>query len=178
MVEVLDYAPAMLPTDRPRYLMGVGKPIDIVEAQSEVARREETVIVAEAAIEQSEDQLRALIFDPAMPGFWDLTIEPSEAMPYVPQSVDIPDALARALANRQDVQLAKNNLERSQIGIKYYKNQTLPDISAQVNYQSIAAGGTLLAPFLILTVLPAAIGLFSRRRSAAPVSAAIVLEPR
>ena len=32
MVEVLDFAPAMLPEDRPRYLMGVGKPIDIVEA--------------------------------------------------------------------------------------------------------------------------------------------------
>jgi queuine tRNA-ribosyltransferase len=32
MVDVLDYAPAMLPPDRPRYLMGVGKPIDIVEA--------------------------------------------------------------------------------------------------------------------------------------------------
>jgi len=32
MCEVLDYAPALLPADRPRYLMGVGKPIDIVEA--------------------------------------------------------------------------------------------------------------------------------------------------
>jgi len=32
MVEVLDYAPGMLPAARPRYLMGVGKPIDIVEA--------------------------------------------------------------------------------------------------------------------------------------------------
>lgn len=32
MCAVLDYAPAMLPADRPRYLMGVGKPIDIVEA--------------------------------------------------------------------------------------------------------------------------------------------------
>jgi queuine tRNA-ribosyltransferase len=32
MLEVLDYAPAMLPADRPRYLMGVGKPLDIVEA--------------------------------------------------------------------------------------------------------------------------------------------------
>jgi queuine tRNA-ribosyltransferase len=32
MVEVLDYAPAMLPADRPRYLMGVGKPADLVEA--------------------------------------------------------------------------------------------------------------------------------------------------
>jgi queuine tRNA-ribosyltransferase len=32
MVEVLDYAPQMLPAERPRYLMGVGKPLDIVEA--------------------------------------------------------------------------------------------------------------------------------------------------
>ncbi len=32
MCEVLDYAPSMLPPERPRYLMGVGKPIDLVEA--------------------------------------------------------------------------------------------------------------------------------------------------
>src|SRR5258708_34154871 len=32
MVEVLEFAPGMLPPERPRYLMGVGKPIDIVEA--------------------------------------------------------------------------------------------------------------------------------------------------
>ncbi len=32
MCEVLDYAVAQLPVGRPRYLMGVGKPIDLVEA--------------------------------------------------------------------------------------------------------------------------------------------------
>ena len=32
MLGVLDYAPGLLPEDRPRYLMGVGKPDDIVEA--------------------------------------------------------------------------------------------------------------------------------------------------
>jgi queuine tRNA-ribosyltransferase len=32
MLEVLDFAPAQLPADRPRYLMGVGKPDDIVGA--------------------------------------------------------------------------------------------------------------------------------------------------
>jgi queuine tRNA-ribosyltransferase len=32
MLEVLDYAPGQLPADRPRYLMGVGKPVDLVEA--------------------------------------------------------------------------------------------------------------------------------------------------
>lgn len=32
MFDVLDYAPGQLPTDKPRYLMGVGKPDDIVGA--------------------------------------------------------------------------------------------------------------------------------------------------
>jgi queuine tRNA-ribosyltransferase len=32
MFDVLDYAPAQLPADRPRYLMGVGKPSDIIGA--------------------------------------------------------------------------------------------------------------------------------------------------
>ncbi|MGQ5701688.1 tRNA guanosine(34) transglycosylase Tgt [Sandaracinobacteroides sp. A072] len=32
MFEVLDYAPGLLPADRPRYLMGVGKPSDIIGA--------------------------------------------------------------------------------------------------------------------------------------------------
>ena len=32
MFQVLDYAPGMLPVDKPRYLMGVGKPDDIVGA--------------------------------------------------------------------------------------------------------------------------------------------------
>jgi queuine tRNA-ribosyltransferase len=32
MCEVLDFAPGMLPPEQPRYLMGVGKPIDLVEA--------------------------------------------------------------------------------------------------------------------------------------------------
>ena len=32
MMGVLDYLPAMMPADKPRYLMGVGKPEDIVES--------------------------------------------------------------------------------------------------------------------------------------------------
>ena len=32
MCEVLDYATGFMPPDRPRYLMGVGKPVDLVEA--------------------------------------------------------------------------------------------------------------------------------------------------
>src|SRR3546814_16513729 len=39
MLATLDFAVPMLPADRPRYLMGVGKPDDIVEAVRSEERR-------------------------------------------------------------------------------------------------------------------------------------------
>jgi outer membrane protein len=142
----LDLAKRLLADNEKRVQIGTMAPIDIVEAQSEVARNEETVIVAEAAIKQAEDRLRALIFDPAMPDFWNVTIEPSEAMPFAAQAVDVDSAVRRALANRTDVQLSKNTLARNDISIRYYRNQVLPDVSAQATYRSNAVGGVFLSP--------------------------------
>ena len=73
---------ARLPTTRSGSQIGTMAPIDIVEAQSEVARNEETVIVAESDIEQAEDRLRALIFDPKTPDFWTTVLEPTDVMPF------------------------------------------------------------------------------------------------
>ncbi len=54
-------------------------PIDIVQAQAEVASNEERVIVADANIKAAQDNLRALILDPATPDFWTVTFEPTDA---------------------------------------------------------------------------------------------------
>jgi hypothetical protein len=40
----------------------------------------------------------------------------------------------------------------------------------------VVVGGTSLAPFLFLTVLPSLIGLFSRRRAAEPAPTGAVAE--
>ncbi len=89
--------------------------------------------------------MRALVFNPSNPDFWTQTIEPTESMPFVPQAVDVEAAVRRALTNRTDVALARNELEKTDINIRYYKNQTLPDVNAQATYQSLAAGGTRLS---------------------------------
>jgi outer membrane protein TolC len=81
-----------------------------------------------------------------MPDFWTIGIEPTESMPFVMQRVDVEDAIQRALANRTDVQTSKNALARQEIGIRYYRNQALPDVSAQAIYRNDAIGGALLSP--------------------------------
>ncbi len=142
----LDLAKRLLADNEKRVQIGTMAPIDIVEAQSEVARNEESVIVAEAAIKQAEDRLRVLIFDPAMPDFWTVSIQPSDTLPFTAQAVDIDGAVRRAVANRTDLQVSKNTLARNDISIRYFRNQILPDVSAQATYRSNAVGGVFLTP--------------------------------
>jgi outer membrane protein len=142
----LDLAKRALADNEKRVQIGTMAPIDIVEAQSEVARNEESVIVAEAAIKQAEDRLRALIFNPSTPDFWTMTIEPSQSMPFAPIAVDADAAIRRAIGSRTDVQLAKNSIERSEVNLKFFRSQTLPEVNASLNYQATAVGGTTLTP--------------------------------
>lgn len=142
----LDLAKRLLADNEKRVQIGTMAPIDIVEAQSEVARNEETVIVAEAAIKQAEDRLRALVFDRASRDFWTTSIEPSDTMPFAATEVDTDAAVRRALLNRTDIQLAKTSLTRDDISLKYLRNQLLPEVNATATYTSNAVGGTLLSP--------------------------------
>jgi outer membrane protein len=142
----LDLAKRLLADNEKRVQIGTMAPIDIVEAQSEVARNDETVIVAEAAIKAAEDRLRALIFDPSSADFWTITIEPSDAAPFQALAVDVQAAVQRAIENRTDLKQARNNLEQNDIGIQYLRNQILPEVNANVTYGVTGIGGTRYQP--------------------------------
>jgi hypothetical protein len=58
----LALASKLLDENQIKVRVGTMAPLDVVAAESEVAGREEAVIVAEAALLDAEDQLRALIF--------------------------------------------------------------------------------------------------------------------
>ena len=91
--QTLDLAQESLRNTRSRVEIGTLAPIDVVQAESEVASREEAVILAEASIGQSEDQLRSLIFDPKTPGFFDMRLEPTDVPELLVQEVDVTAAV-------------------------------------------------------------------------------------
>jgi outer membrane protein TolC len=149
----LELAQESLRNTRSRVEIGTVPPIDIVSDQSEVAAREEAVIVAQANIATAEDTLRAMVFDPAMPDFWNIRIEPTELPPFQPTSVDVEAAVRNALDRRTDLQQAKTSLEATEINIRFFRNQTLPDVQANLNYGLAALGGTQL-PRAVLPGVP------------------------
>ena len=134
-----------LKDNQKRVEIGTMAPIDIVQAQAEVATNESSVIVAEAAIKQAQDALRALVLDPGTPDFWNVAFEPSDAPSFDARSIDVDAAVRNALDKRADVRAAKNSLEQSDINIKYYGNQIKPDVNANIGYNPIGVGGTQLS---------------------------------
>ena len=140
----LELAEESLRNNRTRVEVGTMAPIDIVEAQAEVARNEETVIVAEAAIDEAEDVLRALIMDPTTPNFWALRLEPTDTPLLQTREIDIDAAVASALARRTDLAQIRRSLDNTDTNIRFYRNQRMPDVNFQVNYSATAAGGTEL----------------------------------
>jgi len=140
----LELAQESLRNTRSRVEIGTTPPIDIVEAESEVATREEAVIVAEAQIKTAEDALRALVFDPASPGFWTMTIEAVDVPSFEPIAVDTDAAVKNALDKRTDLKRTSMSLELEDVQIRYLRNQTLPDISAQFDYGLSGLGGLQL----------------------------------
>jgi outer membrane protein len=142
----LDLARESLRNNRIRVEVGTMAPIDIVEGQAEVARNEESVIIAEGDLKRNEDNLRALIMDPSAPDFWNLTLEPTDAPQFQHTAIDIEAAVRTALDKRTDIRRARKTLESSDINIRYYRNQTLPDVNLSVNYGLQGIGGTQFEP--------------------------------
>ncbi|MBI3050257.1 MAG: TolC family protein [Acidobacteria bacterium] len=138
----LDLARSWLRETRARVEIGTTAPIDIVEAEAEVAQREEAVIVAEAQIATAEDALRALVYDPAAADFWTLRIEPASPPVFGAAPVDVDAAIRDALASRTDLERTQKSLETADINLRYFRNQTLPDVTASVDYGLTGLGGT------------------------------------
>jgi outer membrane protein TolC len=129
--------------NRARVEIGTMAPLDIVQAEAEVAQREEAVILAEAAIRRQEDILRALVSNPVdQPEFWNLRLEPSELPTFAPIAINVDDAVRNALANRTDLTASRKQLENNDVAIRYFRNQSMPDVNALVNYSAFGIAGT------------------------------------
>ena len=138
----LDLAQESLRNTRSRVEIGTTPPIDVVEAESEVATRQEGVILAQAQIETAEDTLRTLILDLASPDFWTTRIVPSELPAFQPTPVNLDAAVRNALERRTDLQEARKNLDASDINLRYFRNQALPEVTASLDYGLTGLGGT------------------------------------
>jgi HAE1 family hydrophobic/amphiphilic exporter-1 len=138
----LDLANQQLRDNQARVEVGTMAPIDIVQAEAEVANREEAVIRADADIATAEDSLRTLILDPGRADYWQVRFEPTEAISLQERTVDIDAAIATALRDRTELIVARSQMEITDLNLRATKNSTLPSVNLQVQYSATGSGGT------------------------------------
>src|SRR5580692_13090620 len=126
----LDEAQKSYDHDKKALSLGALPPLDIYRSESQVASRRVGVIQAEYAVKQAEDQFRQGIgadLDPAT-RVLDLEMtdrpEPVSALP----NVDIPTALARAVANRPELEAVHQQIAVDELSIRLAHNGLKPDL--------------------------------------------------
>lgn len=139
----LELARTSLQQNERRVEVGTMAQIDILEAQAEVSRVEERVIIAEAGIKSAEDNLRTLILNPKQADYWTTRLVPTEQPTLTAQPIDVEAAVRTALENRTDLAQFRKQIETSQINIDLARNQKLPDVNVIASYNTVGIAGTV-----------------------------------
>jgi outer membrane protein len=138
----LTLAQKLLNENQIKVRVGTLAPLDVVEAESEVASRESGVITAENSLAEAEDAMKALIFPKNDPATWALHVVPTDRPSAEPVQVDVDRAIQNALDKRTDIQSARKSLENNDLSLRLAKNQTLPQLDVVGAYGTQGQGGT------------------------------------
>ena len=117
-------------------------PLDLVQAQAEVAQRRENLIRARTGDEDAEDRLRRLMMDPADASFWRIHLEPTEEPTGRESMPDVDAVVDKALGERLDVSRANLDLENARAAVEFLDNQRLPDVRLETSYRGNGLAGS------------------------------------
>ena len=143
----LDEAQQSYDRDKKALSLGALPPLDIYRPESQVAARRVSVIQAEYALTQAQDQFRLLIGadrDPAIRVLdLQLTEEPRPSGELL--TIDIPTALSRALTTRPEFEAVRQQLSADELKVRLAHNQLRPDLELAGLYSTTGVGGNQLS---------------------------------
>ncbi len=137
----LALASKLLSDNKIRVEVGTMAPMDVVQAEAEEATRQQALTIAIATMRTAELTLKRLIVSGTNDPLWSQHIEPTDRPNFQNVSIDVDAAVRNALAQRTDLQIARNNFESNNVVLKSQRNSSLPDVDAVVSYGAAGLGG-------------------------------------
>lgn len=132
--ESLKLARDLYELNKKKVEVGTLAPIDVTQAEAGVASREEDVIVAEATVQNAEDNLRRFLAVPPDDPTWSATLEPVDQPVFEEQSVDVAAAIAIALERRPEIINSGRFLRDSELSERVAKNGARHSLTFDANY--------------------------------------------
>jgi outer membrane protein TolC len=138
----LELAEELVRQNRARVDIGQTPPLDLLQAQAEVAQRRENLIRANTAAGDAEDRLRRLIMDPADTSFWSMRLTPSDEPAMGGPLPDVDAVATASISTRYDLARARKELENIATSVEFFSDQKLPDVRLETSYRGSGLGGT------------------------------------
>jgi outer membrane protein TolC len=124
-------AQQLLDQIRKQVTVGTLAPLDVLQAETNIARNEERILVADNAMRQADDRLKRVMSFSFTGAYADIMIVPADPATYTDPALDQDEEIRQALEYRADLIQAKLTLENQNIGLVFDKNQALPTLDLE-----------------------------------------------
>jgi outer membrane protein len=135
-------AEKLVEDNRARVEIGTMAPLDVVQAEAEVATRRQTVAQSDATLRTAELTLKRLIVNGTDDPLWRASINPTDRPVFSPEPLDVEGAVRKALENRTDLEQGRRQIEANDSTLALMRNQTLPAVDLSAGYGAQGLGGT------------------------------------
>ena len=116
---------------RKQVAVGTLAPLDVLQAETNIARTEERILVVDNALRAAEDRLKRVMDFSLVGERADIVIVPADPPTYTDPALDLDEQIRQALEQRADLIQAKLTLENQHIGLVFDKNQALPTLDLE-----------------------------------------------
>jgi len=125
---------------------GAKAPLERAEVQTELANRESALLIAVQNVSIAENSLKNLIFKEPTAPEWSSQIMPTDTPAFDTTPVNLNDALKEARDNRPELRRLRLEGDINTIDLKYYKNQTRPQVDLVGTLATTGLAGTQVTP--------------------------------
>jgi outer membrane protein len=147
--QALAYAQKLLSDNKRQVEIGTLAPIEVVRAESEVAARQQDLIVAQTNLQQQAELIKTALSKQVGPELAAAQIIPEDSLPQ-PHPDDVPpldEALKEAYANRPEIEQTELKFRDQDYTIQARRNSLLPSLSVFATYIATGlSGNQLLCP--------------------------------
>jgi outer membrane protein len=121
--------------------VGTVAEIDLVQLESQIAQGEQSLLAAEITWRNAEIALKRLLVESGSDDLYRATIIPTDLPSFEMTAVDIPAAVTRAIAQRADIETARQNIRISEMSLELSANSIKPQLGFTASYALAGVGG-------------------------------------
>jgi outer membrane protein len=140
--ESVELARTQLDNNRKMVDAGTLAPIELRSTEAQLEAAKGNVILALQGITTAENVVKGLLLKDPSDKMWYSEITPTDKPLDTHAAFDLEEATRLALKNRPELDQMRLQTEQKNIDIKYYTNQTKPQIDFVGNYSNIGLAGT------------------------------------